>query len=82
MPDDWNKKITIPKVTIHEVFVRDPPGWFRKIGNGEWESISLAPYNGMLPVVWLNHDVRVTQQETWSVPSVALALRSKEPEPR
>jgi hypothetical protein len=55
-------------VTIHEVYVEKPPGWFRKIGNGPWESVSLAPYNGILPLVWMKSsaEARLMQRETWA----------------
>ena len=45
---------TPDKVIIQEVFVRKPAGWFRKVGNMPWQSVSLEPFNGMLPVVWLS----------------------------
>lgn len=63
------------KVTIREVFVENPPGWFRKVGDGPWESVSLAPYNGMLPVVWMKPGNNIQQRETWVDPR-AVASRS------
>ena len=59
------------KIVIQEVFVKNPPGWFRKVGDGPWESVSLAPYNGMLPVVWLKDQAHLYQREIWAEPSQA-----------
>ena len=72
-----DKKLYTGKITIHEVFVEKPPGWFRKIGDGPWESVSLVPYNGMLPVVWMKPSAEpgLQQRETWSDPRVLAEAR-------
>jgi hypothetical protein len=55
------------KVVIHDLYVRDPPGWFRRINNGPWEKISLEMWGGKLPVVWLK-PVNFVIEETWEAP--------------
>jgi hypothetical protein len=52
------------KVVIQDLYVREPPGWFQRVGNGPWENKSLELFGGKLPVVWLK-DVPYTITETW-----------------
>lgn len=66
------------KIIIHEVFVKEPPGWFRKVGNGAWESVSLAAFHGMLPVVWLEDDFGISRRETWTDPRVLSEAKGDE----
>jgi hypothetical protein len=43
----------VDTVTILDRYERDPPAWYRKIGDGPWEKIDLSLWGGRLPVVWL-----------------------------
>jgi hypothetical protein len=44
---------TIDRIVIHDLYIRNPPRWFRRIGNGPWEPVDLSLFGGKLPVVWL-----------------------------
>jgi len=40
-------------IVIKDIYVKNPPAWYRRIGSGPWEKMDLASFGGILPVVWL-----------------------------
>jgi hypothetical protein len=52
------------KVVSQDLYIRNPPLWYRRVGNGPWTRVDLSIFGGRLPVVWLK-PVSWLITETW-----------------